>query len=894
MSDSNIRPNPDRLLANIKAAEESTGRGILKIFLGYAAGVGKTYTMLEEAQRIKSSTDIVIAYVETHGRVETDALLDGLVIIPRKIVRHRGLTISEMDLDAVIARHPKLALVDELAHTNAPGSRHPKRYQDVEELLESGIDVFTTLNIQHLESLHDTIAQITGVWVRETIPDSVIDKANEIKLIDVTPDDLLQRLKEGKVYISEHIAQAISNFFRKGNLSALRELSMRVAADRIDNQVKDYMSAHTIRGPWPASERLLVCITPGRWGNRMIHAARILASQLNAGWTAVHVETPGSNGLSPDQQEQLTSLMRLAEKLGAEVEILQGLSVSKTILDYSYKNNITKIILGKPRDVHLRNILSRSVANQIVRHSKYIDVYIVSGKGQTVERSALPMSTPSNRWLGYLISLGLVGISTLIGYIVHPFFNPTNIIMLYLLSIVVSSVYFGLGPSILASVIGVLAFDFFFVPPFMSFEVSHIQYLFTFLVLLAVGIIISYLTSRIRSQSEASLSRENETSTLYSLSKYLANNIGLQATITSVVDSAKERFGQNAVVFLPDKQGEQTLKPYYINPAISLDENEIAVATWAFQHQRTAGNMTDTLPDAMALYLPLSTANGVIGILALWPIEPENKLTVQQDRLLKAFADLASMAIERAQLAEAVNNAQILEASQRLQTALLNSISHDLRTPLVSIIGVLSSLQEKGVNLDDNAKFNLIQVAYEEAERLNHLITNLLDVSKLEAGALKLTKRPADVQDLIGAALEQITNRYHDRLIDDKVPDGLPLIPVDFSLIVQVLVNVLDNAIKYSPRDSSIDIDAFKLNDEIQIQVADRGVGIPPDDLTHVFDKFYRVQRPDNVTGTGLGLSICKGIVEAHGGTIAAENRKGGGTVIRIKLPLSSISSGAY
>jgi two-component system, OmpR family, sensor histidine kinase KdpD len=879
------RPSPDELLARIRQEEELSKRGKLKIFLGYAAGVGKTYAMLEAAQRHKAEANLVVGYVETHGRTETEALLDGLEIIPRKEVQYRGVTVPEMDLDAVLARHPRIALVDELAHTNAPGSRHPKRYLDIEELLEAGIDVYATLNIQHLESLRDSVARITGVWVRETVPDSVMDEASEIELIDLPPDDLLQRLREGKVYISEQIAQAVSNFFRKGNLTALREFSMRVAADRIDEQVQDYMESHTISGPWPSGERLLVCISPGRWGNRIIRTARNLASQLNATWTAVYVETPGV-GPSDEEQEQLTNLMALAEKLGARVEILQGLSVARTILEYASNKNITKIVLGKPERVHLRNLLSTSVANQIVRGSKYIDVYIVTGKGEQLEQTILPGRPLPVRWWGYIWSIALVGISTAIGYMVHSFIDPVNISMLYLLTVVISAAYFGLGPSILASLAGVLAFDFFFVPPYHSFAVSSMQYLFTFVVLLGIGIVISYLTARIRKQGELSLDRESETATLYGLSKELSTVVGLEKTLKSLIEIAKNQFEQHATIYLPDSLNSSVLGPYTSGAADTIDDNEKAVAAWTFQHQKPAGRNTDTLPYAKALYLPLTTTHGGIGAIAFKPVESNGQLTVKQERMLQAFSDLAAMAIERAQLAEAANAAQILEATQKLQNALLSSITHDLRTPLVSIIGVLGSLQEGSVTLDETARDNLIQVASEEAARLNRLIANLLEVSRIEAGALKLSARPSDLQDIIGAAIEQINSRYKERVITSQIPDGLPLMLIDAGLMIQVLVNLLDNAIKYSEPGTEVRVSAQPVNNFVEIEVADRGMGIPEQDLQRVFDKFYRVQRPGNITGTGLGLSICKGVVEAHGGTIIAENRSGGGTIIRIRLPL--------
>jgi two-component system, OmpR family, sensor histidine kinase KdpD len=889
--DQYYRPNPDELLAHINKEEARTYRGKLKIFLGYAAGVGKTYAMLESAQRLKKDIDIVIAYAETHGRNETEALLDGLEIVPRKKLEYRGVTLSEMDIDAVLTRHPKIALMDELAHTNAPGSRHPKRYMDMEELLEAGIDVFATLNIQHLESLRDSVARITGVWVRETIPDSVIDKADEIELVDLPPDDLLQRLREGKVYISEQIAQAVTNFFRKGNLSALREFSMRTAADHIEGEVNDYMKSHTISGPWPIAEHLLVCISPRRLGDRIIRAARNLSSQLNASWTAIYVATPGTS-LSSEEQERLTRLMTLAEKLGAKTEILQGLSVAGSILEYANQHNITKIVLGKPERVRLRNILSSSVANQIVRGSKFIDIYIVGGKGQSLEQTILPQKKPEIPWRGYIISLGMVFLATVFGYVIHPFVEPVNALMLYLLSVVISAVYFGLGPSIITSVCGLLAFDFFLVPPYFSLRVSDVQYLFTFIALLSVGIIISYLASRMRRQSELALGREKETSTLYSLNKDLSSTININETMKSITEIAGDQFGQHALVFLPDSQNANNLKPFSASKEPIFDENDIAVAAWTFEHQKPAGRNTDTLPDTKALYLPLSTVHGRVGVLALSPIESEFHFATQQDRLLNAFADLAAMSIERVQLSAAANTAQILDASHKLQTALLNSISHDLRTPLVSIIGVLSSLQEGGIDLDDTAKNNLVQVASEESARLNRLITNLLDVSKIEAGALKLSVQPSDMQEIIGAAMEQISSRYKDRDIKIQIPSDLPLIPLDSGLMVQVMFNILENAIKYSDPQAPIQVVVKFIDQNMKIEIYDRGIGIPTQDLARVFDKFYRVQRPDNITGTGLGLSICKGIVEAHGGTIVAENRSGGGTVIIVNLPLSRKTAG--
>jgi two-component system sensor histidine kinase KdpD len=888
MAEDLSRPNPDELLKQIKAEEGQEKRGRLKIFLGYAPGVGKTYTMLEAARLKNKDTDVVVGIVETHKRIDTEALLQGLEVIPRRQVEYRGIKLTEMDIDAVLKRHPQLALVDELAHENAPGSRHPKRYQDIEELLDAGIDVYTTLNIQHIESGRNAVAQITGVWVRETVPDIFIDSASEIEMVDLPPEELLQRLKEGKVYIPEQIAPATESFFRKGNLTALRELGMHTAGKHVDEQTLAYMKTHGITGPWPSAERLLVCVSSSQAGTRVVRNARRLAYQLSAEWFAIHVETPDMR-LSVSQQERLTSTLRMAERMGAKVSTIQGHSVISAIKEFAGKNNITKVVVGKSRRNRLTSLLGGSIVNQLVRHNEFFDVCIVGGRGEPAqqEHSKTPGKGRSRNWWGYLQSLGLVTLATFLGQLVHGFFAPTTIAMLYLLSVVITAYLWGLGPSILVSVLGVLAFDFFHVPPYLNFRVADTQYIFTFLALLLVGVVISYLATRVRHQTDSARRREHQTAALYSLGRDLAVSSDLNSYVSAITNRAKETFGHDAIIYLPDTENKDTLKPYADNMNISIDENELAAAIWSYQHQKIVGHGTDTLPNAKARYLPLVTARGIVGVIAISAIDTTDELTVEQERLLKAYADLAAVAIESILLANEAQNTQVLRSTEKLQTALLNAVSHDLRTPLVSVIGVLSSLQEKGIHLDDAAKINLIQVAREEAERLNHLITNLLDVSRIEAGAIKISQQPSDVQDLIGSAIEQLGSRTGICPVNMEIPADLPYVSVDFGLIVQTLVNILDNALKYSPDGSPIDIKARQVGREIQIEIADRGLGIPPQDLSHIFDKFYRIQRPDNVTGTGLGLSICKGIVEAHSGRIIAENRPGGGTTIRIVLPVT-------
>jgi two-component system sensor histidine kinase KdpD len=883
------RPDPDQLLNHIKAEEQARRRGQLKIFLGYAAGVGKTYAMLEAAhQRKEEGVDVVVGYVETHNRLETESLLRGLEVIPRKFIEYRGVHLGEMNVDAIMTRQPALVLVDEMAHTNAPGSRHPKRYQDVEELLTSGIDVYTTLNVQHLESLNDVVAQITGTQIHETVPDVVIDEAAEVELVDLPPDELLNRLRDGKVYIPEQAARAIEKFFRKGNLTALREISMRRAAERVDHQMRAYMQTRAIPGPWPASERLLVCIGPNPLGERLVRSTRRLADELHAAWFAVYVEATGQSPLSEERRTQIFRTLRLAEELGARVSVLPlssgNHSVAGTILEYARKNNVTKIIAGKPLRPRLLDVVRSSIVDQMIRQSGKIDVYVVSSTGDEDISPQDAAWQPHRPWRRYIWSALLIVVTTGIGEMIGHDISPTNLVMLYLLAVVIAAIYLGLGPSILASILGVLAFDYFFVPPRLTLAISDTEYLITFAGLFTVGVVISYLTVRARQQADAAQRREADTAALYSLSRDLAAADSLDAVIQAVTTHIEQAFGREVAIFLP--ASDQTLQPYRGHPGFEPDEAETAVAAWAFTHGEPAGRGTDTLPAARTRYLPLKTSQRVVGVLGAQPKVPGSQLTPDQQRLLQAFASQAASAIERVQLAKQAHQAELLQAAEKLQTALLNSISHDLRTPLVSITGALTSLQDGGILLDEEIRDNLIETARQEADRLNRLVGNLLSMTRLEGNAMKVVTSPGDIQDAVGAALEQLKDRLGDRLVQIHVPDDFPLVPMDFVLIVQVLVNLIDNAAKYSPPDSPIEIQARLEDDQMCLTVSDQGIGIPEEDLVRVFDKFYRVQRPDNVTGTGLGLAICKGIVESHGGSIMAQNRPGGGVTIYMGLPL--------
>ena len=885
LNNRDARPDPDKLLARVQAEEAQQGLGKLKIFLGYAAGVGKTYAMLEAAhQRKREGVDIVIGYIETHKRVETEALVKELEIIPRQQVTYHNVQIPEMDIDAILVRKPQLALVDELAHTNAPGSRHPKRYQDVVELPDSGINVYTTLNIQHLESLNDIVARITGTLVRETIPDSVLDRVSDIEVIDLPPEELLKRLKEGKVYIPEQAERAIEKFFRKGNLTALREMMMRRAAERVDDQMRAYMRTESIPGPWAAGERLLVCISPGTLSERLVRTARRLADELNAKWYAVYVETPDEVKLSQEKRDRIADMLQLAEELGARSVSLPGRSVSEVVLGYARRHNVTKIIVGKPLRPHWQELIRGSVVDELIHASGGIDMYMVTSEAEPVKPNLPEDWRPHQPWPRYIWATLLAAAATGMSSLVSPFISPVNLVIIYLLAVVLAAIYLGRGPAILTSILSVAAFDFFFITPRFSMAVSDTEYLLTFVGLLAVGLIISHLTSLVREQSEAAQSREAQTVALYELGKDLTVTAKLTDIAKTVIAQISQTFGREVAIFLPEEHGP--LKVYAASPGLTVVDNELAVADWSFQRGQAAGRGTDTLPDASMRYQPLRTTRGVVGVLGVRPMDSGHYLTHDQRRTLDTFANQVAMAIERARLAEQARQAEILEITDKLQSALLNSISHDLRTPLVSITGALSSLADDALNLDETARRSLVDTAQEEADRLNRLVGNLLDMTRLEAGAVRIHKDLCDVQDVIGSALEQLNSRLEKHPVEIDASSELPNISMDFILISRVLVNVIDNAIKYSPPEAPIEIHAQAANNYMEIAVADRGPGIPKEDLTRIFDKFYRVQRPDNVTGTGLGLAISKGIIEAHGGFMAAENRPDGGAIIMLALPI--------
>jgi two-component system, OmpR family, sensor histidine kinase KdpD len=877
------RPRPEALLEQAEVEERRKQRGKLRIFLGFAAGVGKTYAMLEAAhEQLAHGRDVAVAYAETHGRPETEALLAGLTVIPRRRVEYRGVTLQEMDLDAVLNRRPQLVLVDELAHTNAPGSRHTKRCQDAEEILAAGIDVYTTLNIQHLESLNDVVAQITGVTVHETVPDRILEEADEIDLVDLPPDELIQRLREGKVYMPEQAIRAIQKFFRPGNLNALREIALRYVAGRVDRQMRTYMGAHAIPGPWPAGERFLVCLDPSPVGERLVRTGRRLATGLDAAWIVLHVETGEERRYAEDERERLSRLLRLAEELGATVVTLPGTSVAEEVIRYARAHNITKIIVGASRRPWWLELIRGAVVDRIIRASGATDVYVIRGPQERLRAFRAERKTKPRPLAPYIYSAVVIGLTTLVSAQVWGQLDPANLTMLYLLAVVIIALEWGRGPAVMGAVLGMVAFDFFFVPPYFSFAVADSQYLLTFAGLLVVGIVISSLAGRMREQAESARQRARYTAALYALSGELAATSGLEAIARAVARHIGTTFSREVAVLLPV---EGRLQPIYKAPGFPLDENELAVATWVYEHGEVAGYGTDTLPAASARYLPLKTAQAVRGVLAVRPATSGEPLAPEQRHLALAFANQAALAIERTQLADIAKRVEVHRETEKLQAALLDSVSHELRTPLASITGALSSLADPGTALDDGQRRELLETAREQAEHMNRLVGNLLEMTRLEARAYKLRFAPTDVQELIGAVLSQFGDALRGREVTVDVEPSLSEAPMDFALMTQGLTNILDNAIKYSPPGSPIELRARMAGAELQIQIADRGAGIPPGESERIFDKFYRIRRPRDAGGVGLGLAISAGIIELHRGRIWVEQRPGGGTVVTISMP---------
>jgi two-component system sensor histidine kinase KdpD len=889
------RPDPDQLLARVTADEARARRGRLRIFFGSSAGVGKTYAMLEAARGMRAAgRDVVVGYVEPHGRIETERLLEGLERLPPIAVRYRDITRQEFDLDAALQRHPQVLLVDELAHSNLlggePAPRHPKRWQDVEELLRAGINVWTTVNVQHLESLNDLIVQTSGIRQRETIPDRVFDEADEVELIDLPPEDLLARLQAGKIYVGNEATTAVERFFRKPNLLALRELALRRVADRVEAAARAAQPDRA-RGRL-AGDRVLVAIGPDDQAEQLVRAGKRMADALDAEWTVIYVETPALLRLSESERDRRVDLLRLAESLGAETVTLDGPSAAAVLTEYARTRHATRLVVGAPKRRGWRALLRPSTALQLIRQAPGLDITVIAAPARLQpERraaggAALPAATPHVPWERYAWALATTLACTGISFAMFGHFELVNLAMVYLLGVVIAGLRFGRGPSVLTSVANVIVFDFCFVPPRFSLAVSDAQYLFTFAVMLTVALVIANLMASVRQQTRVSGARERRTALLYAMSRELAATRGQSSMAQVAVRHVAEVFQCRAVILLPDGSGKLR-RPKDAPLEQSFRGADLAVAQWVTDHGQRAGLGSDTLSGASGLYLPLGDERRALGVLAVLPSNPRRVLLPEQRHLLETFASQIGLALERARLAEGAEAARVAAEGESVRNTLLASISHDLRTPLSVIAGASSTLAERGAALDEATRVRLARSIETKAREMSDLVSNVLDLTRFEAGKIELRRDWQTLDDLVGAALESLGERLAAHPVEVALRADLPAVHVDATLIVQVLANLLDNAVKYTPPGTPIRISAVPDGAYVRVSVDDEGPGLPQGDPARLFDKFQRGHEEGAVVGVGLGLAICRAIVRAHGGEIEAGARPGGGARFEFTLPTS-------
>jgi two-component system, OmpR family, sensor histidine kinase KdpD len=895
--DPDKRPSPDALLEAARRESHQVGR--LKIFVGAAPGVGKTYEMLQSAQaKRKAGADVVVGIVETHGRAETEALLQGLEVLPRKRLEYKDQILEEMDIDALIARHPQIALVDELAHTNAPGSRHPKRYLDVEELLSHGIDVYTAVNIQHIESLNDVVAQITHVRVRETVPDSVFDRADAIELIDLTPDDLIQRLKEGKVYVPKQAERALEHYFSPGNLTALRELALRRTAERVDEQLLTHMQANAIAGPWAAGERVLVCVSEDPRAAGLVRYAKRLADRLHAPWTAISIETTRSLQLTDEQRDRLADTLRLAEAMGGEALTIPavGRRIADDVINFAHANNVTQIIIGKSTRSRWFEIIRGSVVHDLVRSAGNISVHVIPGDElpavPTVKKTAVQTAARPEPFdpKPYLIALAIVAVSLGAAELIQRWLGTENVDLVFLTAVVSVAVRYGLWPSLLASVAASLCYNFFFLPPVYTFTITDPTNVVAFFFFMLIALLVSNVAARVRTQADSAIGRVRTTESLYAFSRKLAGTATLDDVLWATAYQTALMLKVRVVLLLPE-DGVLTVKAGY-PPEDEIDKADLAAANWAWGNDRPAGRGSDTLPGAKRLFLPMRTGRGAIGVIGIDDDRTGPLLTPDQRRLLDALVDQGALAIERVLLVEDMDRVKRTVESDRLRSALLTSISHDLKTPLASVLGAASTMRDLSSGLTDTQKRDLLATVIDESERLNRFIANLLDMTKLESGAIVPNTARHDIGEIVGSALRRASKILARHKVSLELAADLPMLELDAVLFEQVLFNLLDNAAKYAPADTTISIKGLREKDSILLQILDEGGGIPPTELESVFDKFYRAQKGDHVRpGTGLGLAISRGFVEAMHGSISAANRSDrSGAVLTIRLPIPAAS----
>ena len=879
------RPDPDALMKRAEAAEHTRGR--FKVFLGAAPGVGKTYAMLAGAQRLKAEgVDVAIGLVETHGRAETAALLDGLDVLARVPMTYRNRTLMEFDLDAALARKPALLIVDELAHTNPPAARHPKRYQDVEELLAAGINVWTAVNIQHLDSLSDVVSRITGVKVRETIPDTVLEHADEVVVVDVTPGDLLQRLKEGKVYLPENARRAIDRFFKPSNLTALRELALRRTADQVDGEMVSLLREQAIEGPWPASERLMVLVGSDPNNELVVREAARLATALKADWFAVNLRPVGATVPDAAVLARSDEAMRLAGRLGAELAHLAGHDRVGEILRFAKKENITQILCGRSARAGLARLFRRSLADDLIHRATDVSVHLITGA--TLPRRFVWPKLPPRRDLssGLLLAVISVAASVGIGMLLVQWLALPNLSMVFLTAVLLCAITYGRISAIAAAVLSFLAYNFFFIEPIYTFTVAQPDELLSLLIFLLVAVLTGGLAGRVHEQSLATQQRAAATASLYDFSRKLSAAPNLYDVLWAASSQIASAAGGSSIILLPD--GDALAIKSGFPPEDQLGEAEWAAARRSWRFGDLTGWRSTTLPNARYQFRPLRTPRGTIGVIGIEPPNPKEPFPNETERALAALIDQSAIAIERTQLVDETIQARHIADSERLRNAILSSLSHDLRTPLASILGAVTTIRTFRQELSENERDDLLAAIEEESRRLSRFVSNLLDMTRLEQGSVELKRDPVDIGDAVRAAVERSRKSFPDREIAVTIEPGLPAIRGDSGLTEQMVFNLLDNANKYSPPGTPTAVHARRDGTAIVLTIRDQGDGIPRQDLDRIFEKFYRGKQGDGRSaGTGLGLPICRGIVTAMGGTIEAQSpvKDGHGTRIIVRLP---------
>ena len=890
------RPDPDELLDKLQRDEAKSQRGKLKIFFGASAGVGKTYAMLQAARRRKEDgVDVVVGIAETHGRSETAALLDGLDVLPLARIEYRGRKLGEFDLDAALARKPQLILVDELAHSNVQGARHLKRWQDVYELLDAGIDVYTTVNVQHLESLNDVVGQITGIRVWETVPDRVFDRADEVTLVDLPAEELLDRMRDGKVYMAQQAERAVRNFFRKGNLIALRELALRRTADRVDAQMREYRADRSIQRIWQARDRLLVCVGPGPEAPTLVRAAARLAAALKADWIAVYVETPKLQRLPDARRERTLNALKLAAELGAETATLAGNDAVAALIGYARVRNVSKLVAGASSRSGLTRWLRRPLGDRIAERAGDVDLTLIraSSEQQGVERHT-PLDAGARAWRdalsaarerrsppgAYAWALAICAGITLVASQLLNRIDLTNLVMLYLLGVIFTAVRLGRGPGVVLSFLSVAAFDFFFVPPRMSLSVSDTQYLLTFFSMLLTSLVISHLTSSLRREASVARRREQRTGAMYAMARELAAALATEQIVEIGSRHVSEVFRARVAILLPDSADQVKQKIEEADAAITLEGSALDsdVGQWVYDQQKPAGHGTDTLPAAAALYLPLKAPMRTRGVLAVVTKDERELEVPEQQRMLDAFAAQIALALERVHYVDIARDALVNMESERLRNSLLSAISHDLRTPLTAIVGFSSMLaQTRESHPEPLPGDDLVEAIHEEALRMTGIVTNLLDMARLQAGGLKLNRQWSLLEETVGAALRACRRVLVRHPVQVKLPLDLPLLQLDAVLMERLFSNLFENAAKYAPPDTPLEIGGALIDDDgkpfVRVTVDDFGPGLPAGMEARVFEKFTRGEKESAKPGIGLGLAICRAIVDAHGGTIGAVNR---------------------